>query len=79
MKNDTGGQTTYMRVLRQNAGTPVVGSEAYAVGAGWFIVQSDWIDWSSESGNESYQLQMKVTGGTGEFNSALMVLSPVQL
>jgi len=68
-----------MRVLRQNAATVVVGSEASVVGAGWGIVETAWIDWSGESGNESYQLQMKVTGGLGEFNSALMVLSPVQL
>jgi len=79
IKNDTAGQTIYIRVLRQNAGTPVTGSEASAVGAGWAIVETAWIDWSSESGNESYQVQMKVTGGVGEFNSALMLLSPVQL
>jgi len=79
IKNDTSGQATYIRVLRQNAGTPVNGSEASAVGAGWAIVETAWIDWSSESGNESYQVQMKVTGGVGEFNSALMVLSSVQL
>jgi hypothetical protein len=79
IKNDTAGQTTYMRVLRQNAGTTVDGSEASVVGAGWGIVETAWIDWSNESGNESYQVQMKVTGGMGEFNSALMVLSPIQL
>jgi len=79
IKNDTAGQTTYIRVLRQNAGTPVAGSEVSVVGAGWGIVETAWIDWSGESGNESYQVQMKVSTGVGEFNSALMVLSPVQL
>jgi len=79
MKNDTAGQTTYMRVLRQNVGTPVVGSEASMSGAGWGIVETAWIDWSAEATAESYQLQLRVTAGVGEFNSALMVLSPVQL
>jgi len=79
IKNDTAGQTTYIRVLRQNAATVVAGSEASVVGAGWGIVETVWIDWASESGNESYQLQMRVSAGVGEFNSALMVLSPVQL
>jgi hypothetical protein len=79
IKNDTSGETTYIRVLRQNAGTIVAGSEKSVVGAGWGIVETEWIDFSGESGAESYQLQMMVTGGVGEFNSALMVLSPVQL
>ncbi len=79
IKNDTAGQTTYIRVFRQNAGTAVAGSEKSAVGAGWSIVETAWIDWSSESGAESYQIQLKVSGGIGEFNSAIMVLSPVQL
>lgn len=79
IKNNTSGQATYLRVLRQNAGTPVAGSEVSQVGPNWGIVASGWIDWSAESGNESYQVQMKVTGGTGEYNSVLMVLSPVQL
>ena len=79
IKNDTAGQTTYIRVLRQNAGTPVADSEASVVGAGWGIVETAWIDWSAEATAESYQLQMKVTGGVGEFNSALMILSPIQL
>jgi hypothetical protein len=57
----------------------VAGSEKSVVGAGWGIVETEWIDFSAESGAESYQLQMMVTGGVGEFNSAIMVLSPVQL
>lgn len=79
IKNDTAGETTYIQVLRQNAGTVVAGSEVSVVGAGWGIVESGWIDFSAESGNESYQVQMKVTGGVGEYNSVLMILSPVQL
>jgi hypothetical protein len=79
IKNDTAGETTYIQVYRQNAGTLVTGSEKSIVGAGWGIVETDWIDFSTESGSESYQLQMKVTGGVGEFNSAIMILSPVQL
>jgi hypothetical protein len=79
IKNDTSGETTYIRVLRQNAGTIVEGSEQSVVGAGWSIKETGWIDFSGESGDESYQLQMMVTGGVGEFNSAIMILSPVQL
>lgn len=79
IKNDTVAETTYIRVYRQNSGTVIAGSEKTVVGAGWAIVETAWIDWSNESGNESYQVQMKVTGGVGEFNSALMILSPVQL
>lgn len=79
IKNDTAGETTYLQVYRQNAGTVVAGSEVSVVGAGWGIVASGWIDWSAEVGNESYQLRMMVTGGVGEYNSVLMILSPVQL
>ena len=79
IKNDTVGKTTYIRVFRQNAATAVVGSESAKSDPGWLIVETAWIDWSGENMTESYQIQMKVTGGVGEFNSALMVLSPVQL
>lgn len=79
IKNNTSGETTYLRIYRQNAGTVVSGSEVSVVGAGWGIVASGWIDWSAESGNESYQVQLRVTGGVGEYNSVLMILSPVQL
>jgi hypothetical protein len=79
IKNDTAGEITYVQIYRQNAGTVVSGSEVSVTGAGWGIVASSWIDWSAEAGNESYQIQMKVTGGTGEYNSVLMILSPVQL
>ena len=74
-KNTTSGETTYIRVYRQNAGTEVTGSEKSVTGTSWAILDTGWIDWSSESGAESYQIQMKVTGGTGEYNSAIMILS----
>jgi hypothetical protein len=79
IKNNTAGETTYIRVYRQEAGTVVTGTEKSVVGAGWGIVETGWIDFSGENVAESYQLQMKVTGGVGEYNSALMILSPVQL
>ena len=79
IKNDTAGKTTYIRVFRQNAATAVAGSEAAKSDPGWLIVETTWIDWSGENMTESYQIQMKVSGGVGEFNSALMILSPVQL
>jgi len=77
--NDTDGETTYIQIYRQNAGTAVSGTELSGTGAGWTIAESDWVDMSTESGNESYQLQMKVTGGTGMYNSAIMILSPYKL
>jgi hypothetical protein len=79
IKNDTAGQTTYIQIYRQNAGTPVAGTELSVAGPGWAIKDSGWIDWSNEAGYESYQLQMKVTGGVGEFNSAIMLLSSIKL
>jgi len=73
---NSGAYTTYIQVYRQNAGSAVAGSEAsYAfAAAGWAIVSTGWIDFTNEA-QDSFQLQMKVSGGTGEFNSALMILS----
>ena len=73
---NTGAYTTYIQVYRQNAGTAVAGSEAsYAfTAAGWAIVSTGWIDFTNEA-QDSFQLQMKVTGGTGLYNCALMILS----
>lgn len=78
IKNDTDGETTYIRVVRQNAGTVVSGSEVSHTfsSAGWAIEETDWIDFTNET-EDSFQLQMKVSGGTGEFNSALMILSNI--
>ena len=73
---NSGAYTTYIQVYRQNAGTAVAGSEkshAFSA-AGWAIEATDWIDFTSES-QDSFQLEMKVTGGTGMFNSAIMILS----
>lgn len=77
--NDSSGETTYVRIYRQDAGTAVSGTELSGTGAGWTIAESDWVDMSTESGSESYQIQMKVTGGTGMYNSAIMILSPYKL
>jgi hypothetical protein len=73
---NNGAYTTYIQVYRQNAGTAVAGSEASKAfsAAGWAIVSTGWIDFTNET-EESFQLQMKVSGGTGEYNSALMILS----
>ena len=73
---NSGAYTTYIQVYRQNAGTAVAGSEASYTftAAGWAIVSTGWIDFTNEA-QDSFQLQMKVSGGTGEFNSALMILS----
>jgi len=77
LKNDTDGEKTYARIYRQNAGTPVDGSEVSVTGAGWGIVETDWIDFSDES-EESYQVQMYVTGGVGEYNSIIMLLTNIK-
>jgi len=75
---NNGAYTTYIQVYRQNAGTAIAGSEASKAfaAAGWAIVSTGWIDFTNET-EESFQLQMKVSGGTGEFNSALMILSNI--
>ena len=75
---NNGAYTTYIQVYRQNAGTAIAGSEASKafVAAGWAIVSTGWIDFTNEA-EESFQLEMKVSGGTGEFNSALMILSNI--
>jgi hypothetical protein len=75
---NNGAYTTYIQVYRQNAGTAVAGSEASKAfaAAGWAIVSTGWIDFTNEA-EESFQLQMKVSAGTGEFNSALMILSNI--
>jgi len=75
---NNGAYTTYIQVYRQNAGTAIAGSEASKafVAAGWAIVSTGWIDFTNET-EESFQLEMKVSGGTGEFNSALMILSNI--
>ena len=77
-KNSTSGETTYVRVWRQNAGTAVSGSEKSTTGTDWACLDTGWIDWSDEPNTcESYQLDMKVTGGTGYCNCAIMILSSI--
>ena len=76
---NSGAYTTSIQVYRQNAATAVTGSEKTMTGAGWAIVDTGWIDWSSESGNESYQIQLRTSDalGTAEYNSAIMLLSHI--
>jgi len=76
IKNDLNTGTTYIRIYRQNAASTVDGTELSNAGD-WAIVDSGWIDWSTESGYESYQIQLKTTtNGTAYYNSAIMILSP---
>jgi len=77
--NNTSGAYTYIRIYRQYAATAVAGSELSGIGAGWTRAESNWIDMSTESGKESYQIQLKVSSGTGQYNSAIMILSPYPL
>ncbi|MDY6771334.1 MAG: twin-arginine translocation signal domain-containing protein [Candidatus Nanohaloarchaea archaeon] len=78
LKNDTGSEDTFARVYRQNAGTAVSGTEVSVTGAGFGFADSGWVDLSGDTGSESYQIQLKVTGGTGIYNSITMLLSPIQ-
>jgi len=77
--NSESNRTTSIQVYRQNATTAVTGSEQSTVSdhSVWQIKETAWIDWSSESGNESYQIQLKTSNaaGTAEYNSAIMILS----
>jgi len=74
--NQTTGEVASIEVYRQNDVSSVTGSEATTTGTSWAIKDTGWIDWSGESGDESYQIRIKTTdGGTIEFNSALMILS----
>ena len=79
LKNDTAGETTYARLYRQHAGTVIDGTEVSVTDTAYQIAESDWVDISNETGPESYQVQMKVTAATGYCNSAIMLLSYVQL
>jgi len=71
------GGNTVCNIQRQNAGTNVSNSEARARpdrGKDFGFAETGWIDLSTESGKESYQLGLKVTGSNneGSFNSALL-------
>jgi len=78
------GGTASIIVYRQNADSTIPATEKSVTGTGWAKLDTGWLDWSNEGsallggtwGPESYQLQMKTTsGGTAEFNSAIMILS----
>ena len=78
----SGSRTVYARIYRQNAASAVTGSEVTATGSptSWHFAESSWIDMSAESGDESYQIQLKnenIASADVEYNSATMELSPV--
>jgi len=76
IKNALTTGTTYIVIYRQNKASTVAGTELKSAGD-WAIVDSGWIDWSTESGYESYQIRLKTTtNGTAYYNSAIMILSP---
>jgi len=64
----------FARIFRQNDGTVVSGTQAGGdAGDVWNFFETGWIDLSSESGNESYQIQLS-TGDRGEAFYNSMVL-----
>jgi len=77
--NSESDRTTSIQVYRQNAASAVVNSEQTTVSdhSVWQIKDTGWIDWSAETGSESYQIQLKTSNvaGTAEYNSAIMLLS----
>jgi len=79
LRNNTVGQTTYAQLYRQHAATVVTGTEVSVTNTAYAIAESSWVDISAETGPESYQVQLRVTGGTGYCNCAIMLLSYVQL
>lgn len=68
-----GAGTTFARMYRQNAASAVSGSEVSVSGDGWGFADSGWIDFSGETGDESYQLQIKTDDGAeGRYNSVIL-------
>jgi len=79
LKSDVSGASTFARLYRQHAGTAVEGTEVSVATTEYQIADSGWIDIAGEAGLESYQVQMKTNASTGYCNSAIMLLSSVQL
>ena len=76
LRNQTADKIAYIQVYRQDAASAVANSEETVTGTTWTVKDTGWLDWSSESGAESYQIQLKTeSGGTAEYNSALMIIS----
>lgn len=74
------GEITYARVARQNAGTAVSNTEVAGrppANSDWDFAETGWIDMSSESGKESYQLQLRRKGSnsTPSYNSVLLKIA----
>lgn len=74
LKHSANSGDVYCRIWRQNAATAVTGSEVVlTLNDGWGFADTGWIDFGAESGNESYQLQLK--SGDGEqvsYNSVVL-------
>lgn len=67
--------TAFARMYRQNAGTAVAGTEISHTTsdenqAAWGFANSGWVDFSNESGRESYQIQLR-TSDTSEAPEAV--------
>lgn len=73
-KHSTDSGDVFVRIFRQNAGTAVTGSEVQqTLNDSWGIGDSGWIDFGSETGAESYQLQLKSSDGNSvRYNSVLL-------
>jgi len=71
--------TSDARIVRQNAGTAVTGTEVIGTqNRQWEFLDTGWINLSSESGIESYQIQLKANNGKAKYNSAILYIATPQ-
>lgn len=69
------------RIYRQNAGTAVTGSAVSGTAGSqtWTFQESGWIDFSAETGFESYQVQLRSDDGSEVgYNSIIMMVATPQ-
>lgn len=79
LKNGASGKIAYAQLYRRYVDTIVTGSEVSVTNTAYQIADSGWLDISSDSNIESYQVQMKVDGGIGYSNSATMIMCGMKL
>lgn len=67
--------TSDARIVRQNSGTAVTNTEVNGTqGRLWEFLDTGWINLSSESGVESYQVQIRANGGIAKYNSVVLYI-----
>jgi len=73
-RNNTAGQTTYMMLSDRETVEDVPATLISVTGTTWTNKDSGWVDITAKTGIKSYALRVKVTGGTGEFHSATVLI-----